>query len=183
MPPVIVMKPLTPSRSPWSSSAVPRLTSRVEPPAFWSSKRGRTPAHTRSARWFRKPGTRRSPSASIASTSSCVTGRSSGCSERMSVVPMTLTVRIGTMMSPSAGMVQRLTTVFTSRWFIAIMMPLPGTTETPSMPAICAISWAHAPPALMVKPASTSTVSPVRSSCSCAPVTASPSRRSSTQRW
>ena len=96
---------------------------------------------------------------------------------------MTLTVRIGTMMSPSAGMVQRLTTVFTSRWFIAIMMPLPGTTETPSIPAISAISWAQAPPALIVKPACTSTVSPVRSSCSRAPVTASPSRRSPTQRW
>ena len=30
------------------------------------------------------------------------------------------------MMSPSAGNVQRLTTVLTSRWFIAIMIPLPG---------------------------------------------------------
>ena len=29
-------------------------------------------------------------------------------------------------MSPSAGIVQRLITVFTSRWFIAIMIPLPG---------------------------------------------------------
>ena len=44
----------------------------------------------------------------------------------MSVVPITLTVRIGTRMSPSAGIVQRLITVFTSRWFIAIMIPLPG---------------------------------------------------------
>ena len=43
----------------------------------------------------------------------------------MSVVPITLTVRIGTRMSPSAGIVQRLTTVFTSRWFMAIMIPLP----------------------------------------------------------
>ena len=55
----------------------------------------------------------------------------------MSVVPITLTVRIGTMMSPSAGMTQRLITVFTSRWFIAIMIPLPGITPMPSMPAIC----------------------------------------------
>ena len=55
----------------------------------------------------------------------------------MSVVPITLTVRIGTRMSPSAGMVQRLITVFTSRWFIAIMIPLPGTTPTPSIPAMC----------------------------------------------
>ena len=30
-------------------------------------------------------------------------------------------------MSPSAGIVQRLITVFTSRWFMAIMIPLPGT--------------------------------------------------------
>ena len=43
-----------------------------------------------------------------------------------SVVPITLTVRIGTMMSPSVGIWQRLITVFTSRWFIAIMIPRPG---------------------------------------------------------
>ena len=102
------------------------------PPVFLSSNSGRTPAHTRSARAERKPGTRRSPSSSIWSTSSWVTGSSSACLERMSVVPITLTVRIGTRMSPSAGIVQRLTTVFTSRWFMAIMIPLPGATWTPS---------------------------------------------------
>ena len=63
----------------------------------------------------------------------------------MSVVPITLTVRIGTRMSPSAGIVQRLITVFTSRWFIAIMIPLPGTTPTSSIPAMCRICAAHAP--------------------------------------
>ena len=52
-------------------------------------------------------------------------------------MPITLTVRIGTRMSPSAGIVQRLITVFTSRWFMAIMIPLPGTTPTPSIPAMC----------------------------------------------
>ena len=41
-------------------------------------------------------------------------------------------------MSPSAGILQRLTTVFTSRWFIAIMIPLPGMTAT-SQPAMAAI--------------------------------------------
>ena len=71
-----------------------------------------------------------------ASTSSCVTGISSGSAARLSVVPITLTVRIGTRMSPSAGIVQRLITVFTSRWFMAIMIPLPGTTPTPSIPAM-----------------------------------------------
>ena len=44
------------------------------------------------------------------------------------------TVRIGTRMSPSAGIVQRLITVFTSRWFMAIMIPLPGMTLMPSKP-------------------------------------------------
>ena len=65
-----------------------------------------------------------------------MTGSSSGSVTWMSVVPITLTVRIGTRMSPSAGIVQRLITVFTSRWFIAIMIPLPGTTPTPSIAAI-----------------------------------------------
>ena len=37
-------------------------------------------------------------------------------------------------MSPSPGRSQRLTTVVTSRWFIAIMIPLPGTTVTPGQP-------------------------------------------------
>ena len=70
----------------------------------------------------------------------------------MSVVPITRTVRIGTRMSPSAGIVQRLTTVFTRRWFMAIMIPLPGMISTPSMPAMSAIWPAHAPEALIVKP-------------------------------
>ena len=61
----------------------------------------------------------------------------------MSVVPITLTVRIGTRMSPSAGITQRLITVFTSRWFIAIMIPLPGITPTSSIPAMCRICAAH----------------------------------------
>ena len=155
----------TPSRSRWSTTACVRLTSRVSVAsrrAFSSWNSGRTPAHTRSARASRKPGTSRSPSSSIWSTSSCVTGISSGSAARMSVVPITLTVRIGTRMSPSAGIVQRLTTVFTSRWFIAIMIPLPGITPMPSIPAMCTICAAHAPDALSVKPASMSSSSPVQ---------------------
>jgi hypothetical protein len=101
----------------------------------------------------------------------------------MSVVPMTLTVRIGTMRSPSSGALQRLTTVFTSRWFIAIMIPLPGMTSTPSQPAIAATSPAHAPEALMTNGASTRRSSPVRSSWSSTPATASPSRRIAVRRW
>src|SRR5664279_3676947 len=66
------------------------------------------------------------------------------------------------MMSPSVGIWQRLTTVFTSRWFIAIMMPRPGITWTPSIPAIAAIWPAQAPDALIVTAASTSTSAPVR---------------------
>ena len=73
----------------------------------------------------------------------------------MSVVPITETVRIGTRMSPSAGIVQRLITVFTSRWFIAIMIPLPGMISTPSIPAMSAIWPAHAPEALSTNRAST----------------------------
>jgi hypothetical protein len=91
-------------------------------------------------------------------------------------VPITLTVRIGTRMSPSAGIVQRLTTVFTSRWFIAIMIPLPGTTRTPSQPAIDAICPAQAPDALIVNRASIVSGSPVSSLRTSAPTTASPSR-------
>ncbi len=99
------------------------------------------------------------------------------------MVPITLTVRIGTRMSPSAGSVQRLITVFTSRWFMAIMIPLPGTTPTPSIPAISAIWAAHAPEALMVKPASMSSSSPVCSLRTRAPVTAPLSRCRSSTRW
>ncbi len=55
-------------------------------------------------------------------------------------------------MSPSAGIVQRLITVFTSRWFIAIMIPLPGMISTPSIPAMSAIWPAQAPDALSDHP-------------------------------
>ena len=139
LPPVIVRKPVTPSRSWWSSIACARVTSRDEPVAFASWNSGRTPAQTRSARAWRKPGTSRSPSSSICSTSSWVISGSSGSLTRMSVVPITETVRIGTRMSPSAGIVQRLITVFTSRWFIAIMIPLPGMISMSSIPAMSAI--------------------------------------------
>ena len=86
-------------------------------------------------------------------------------------------------MSPSAGIVQRLITVFTSRWFIAIMIPLPGMISTPSIPAMSAIWPAQAPDALRTIRASTVTSSPLRSSCRRAPTTASPSRRTSTTAW
>ena len=119
LPPVIVRNSPTPSRARWSSIVCARVTSRVSAPAFASWNSGRTPAQTRSARASRKPGTSRSPSSSICSTSSWVTSGSSGSFTRMSVVPITDTVSIGTRMSLSAGIVQRLITVFTSRWFIA----------------------------------------------------------------
>ena len=92
------------------------------------------------------------------------------------MVPITLTVRTGTMMSPSVGIWQRLTTVFTSRWFIATMIPRPGITWTPSIPANSAIRPAHAPEALTVIRAATSSSSPVVLLRSRAPVTRSPSR-------
>ena len=184
LPPVIVTKRSTPSRCAWSSSACERVTSRESvSEALESSKSGRTPVHTRSARACLKPGTRHSPSSSIASTSFWWTVWSSGSSVWTSVVPMTLTVRIGTMMSPSDGIVQRLMTVFTSRWFIAIMIPRPGRMRTPSMPAISAMCPAHAPAALTVTRASTSVSSPVRSSRRRAPVTSSPSRWTAIAPW
>jgi hypothetical protein len=67
-------------------------------------------------------------------------------------------------------------TVFTSRWFIAIMIPLPGTTPTSSIPAMCRICAAQAPEALSTKPASMSVSSPVCSLRTRTPVTASPLR-------
>ena len=86
---------------------------------------------------------------------------------------MTLTVRMGTMMSPSAGISHRLITVFTSRWFMAIMMPFPGNTLT-SQPAMAAICPAHAPDALTTMSASMANPSPVRSFRTVAPVTVVP---------
>ena len=185
LPPDIVSSPRMPSRWRWSTTAWVRETSRVSltSPARASWNSGRTPAHTRSARACRKPGTSRSPSSSIASTSSCVTGISSGSAARMSVVPITLTVRIGTRMSPSAGIVQRLTTVFTSRWFMAIMIPLPGITPTSSTPAMWRIWAAQAPVALRTKLVSMSRSSPVCSLRTRAPVTAPSVTCRSVTRW
>ena len=100
-----------------------------------------------------------------------------------SVVPITHTVRIGTMMSPSAGIWHRLTQVFTSRWFIAIMIPRPGSTRTPSIPAMSATVPAQAPDALTVTRASTSISSPVAAPRSRAPVTWSPFRWMATTAW
>ena len=49
---------------------------------------------------------------------------------------MTATVWMGMMMSPSDGILQRLMTVLTTRWFMATMTPLPGMILT-WMPAMC----------------------------------------------
>ena len=99
------------------------------------------------------------------------------------MVPITLTVRIGTMMSPSAGILQRLITVFTIRWFIAIIIPLPGITPTPSMPAIWTIVPAHGAGRVEGEAASMSSSSPVRSLRTRAPVTAPLPRCRSITRW
>ena len=108
--------------------------------------------------------------------------RASGSSTLTSVVPITLTVRIGTMMSPSAGISHRLTTVFTNRWFMAIMIPLPGRTWT-SQPAMAAIWPAQAPDALTTNSASIDRASPVRSSRTMAPFTVPSSSRRLRTRW
>ena len=158
-----------------------RLTSRVSATSSGVYS-GRAPAQTRRARASRKPGTSFSPSSSISSISPGVTSSSSGSATRTSVVPITETVRIGTMMSPSLGGLQRLTHVFTNRWFIAIMIPLPGTTDT-TQPARLAICPAHAPDALITRSARISSSSPVSSSWARAPITL-PSRSSRpSTRW
>ena len=87
------------------------------------------------------------------------------------------------MMSPSVGIWQRLTHVFTSRWFIAIMIPRPGSTRTPSIPAMSATVPAHAPEALTVTRASMSISSPVAAPRTRAPVTSSPVRWIATTAW
>ena len=74
-------------------------------------------------------------------------------------------------------------TVLTSRWFIAIMIPRPGSTRTPSIPAMSAIRPAQAPPALTVTCASISISSPVRVSRTRAPVTRSLDRWTSIASW
>src|ERR687896_146631 len=93
------------------------------------------------------------------------------------------TVRIGTRMSPSVGIWHRLTTVFTKRWFIAIMIPLPGRIVMPVQPAIAASSAAQAPPALTVKRASKTISSSLRTSIAVAPTTEPCSTLSPTTRW
>ncbi len=125
---------------------MPRLMWRVSVTETRSSlMRGRDPAHACTARACRKPGTRASPASSICCTSCAGIGRWSGSVSLVSVVPMTQTVWTGTRMSPSAGWISRLTTLFTSRWFIATMIPRPGTTGTGGSPVSCEIWPAHGP--------------------------------------
>jgi hypothetical protein len=85
------------------------------------------------------PGTSFSPSSSINCTSHGSMRSGSGSVTFSSVVPITATVWIGTMMSPSAGILQRLSTVLTTRWFMATITPLPGMTRTatPASAASC----------------------------------------------
>ena len=83
----------------------------------------------------------------------------SGSVTRSSVVPTTATVWMGTMMSPSAGILQRFTTVFTTRWLIATIVPFPASTWT-SSPTVPAIFPAQAPEALTTRSAAISTSSP-----------------------
>ena len=101
----------------------------------------------------------------------------------MSVVPMMHTVWSGTRMSPSSGHTQRLRTVPVSRWFIAIMMPAPGTTSTPWQSPMAAIWPAHGPPQLTTKPHSTRRSSPPLSSWTTTALTRSPSRSMETTLW
>ena len=100
-----------------------------------------------------------SPSSSMSRISHGSMANCSGSLTRSSVVPITATVWMGTMMSPSAGILQRFTTVFTMRWLIATIVPLPASTST-SMPTVAAIFPAQAPEALTTMSAEISTPSP-----------------------
>ena len=93
------------------------------------------------------------------------------------------TVWSGTRMSPSAGHTQRLMTDWLNRWFMAIMMPAPGTTSTPWQSAIAAICPAQGPPQLRTKPHSMRTSSPPRSSWTMTALMRSPSRSMEVTRW
>ena len=121
-------------------------TSRVSETSS-SEKSGRAPAQTRSARASRKPGHELLALVEHLADLGLRDLELVGIGDPRVGRPDTQTVRIGTMMSPSAGILQRLTTVFTSRWFMAIMIPLPGRTLT-RQPASSAICPAHAPAAL-----------------------------------
>ena len=125
----------------WSSSACARLTSRVSVSAALRvlEQRPHAGPHAQRARLAEAGHEPLAVVEHLRRPRPGVTVWSSGSSVWTSVVPITLTVRIGTRMSPSVGIWQRLITVFTSRWFIAIMIPRPGRTRTPSMPAISAI--------------------------------------------
>ncbi len=119
------------------------------------------------------PGTRFSPDSSIWFISARVISQWSGSSVGMSVVPMTLTVLIGTRMSPSAGISHRFTTVCTSRWLAATMIPLPGLIWT-WQPARAAMRPPQAPAALTVTCARICTCPP-SGRLATMPVTRSPS--------
>lgn len=86
-------------------------------------------------------------------------------------------------MSPSAGLMQRLTTMFTKRWFIAIMMPRPGTTSTSWQPAMAAMRPAHGPPAFMTKRQSMRLLPLALTSRTVTPTTRSSARWTATTSW
>ena len=184
MPPPMVSMPFRPSVWEWSMTAIPRLMWRVSSTETRLSLiSGRDPDQACSARALRKPGIMCSPASSICCTSLWGMGRWSGSVSWTSVVPMMETVWTGTRMSPSVGYTQRLMTVFTMRWFIAIMIPRPGTTATGSAPAISAICPAHGPAQLRTKLQSMRTSSPPFSSRQRTAATRAPSRSIFVTRW
>ena len=151
----MVIIPSTPSLAAWSSRTKARVTERLSaasPGLTVSWYSGRTPAQARSMRISLKPGTSLSPSSRHRLTSQGSMAKWSGSGTLTSVVPITETVWAGTRISPSAGMRQRLITVWTMRWFIASMVPLPAMILS-SMPAVAAIMPAQAPAALTTRSA------------------------------
>ena len=94
---------------------------------------------------------------------------------------MTLTVLIGTRMSPSAGISHRFTTLCTSRWLVATMIPLPGLIWT-RQPAMAAMRPPQAPAAFTVICARICTCSPSGRRARM-PVTWSPSLVTATTSW
>ena len=123
-----------------------------------------------------------SPSSRSSSTSARLICQSSGSATWMSVVPRIATVPTGTMMSPSAGLWQRLMTASVMRWLKTSIVPLPGAIAS-FAPAIAATCPPHAPAADTIWPAITRYSVPLRTSTTRAASSRSPERSNPTTRW
>ena len=150
LPPVMVMKPLMPSRSSWSRQTMPREMFR--PVGSLSAEtRGRTPAYARRIRVEDSDGASLAPSVMRRFTSSGVTATLSHSSNgmRVDVVPITHTVSPGTRISALEGFRQRFMTMLFTLWAKMRRAPFAGYIPT-FTPAIAAMPWPQMPQAFTV---------------------------------